>query len=349
MFRAKFWLSFDLTIPTVVLSPEVAEWIGYTIPSIPGIEYVPAVLGTIIFFYGGLVFLRGARVELADRKPGMMTLISLAIVVAFLASWAGSLGLFEVEIWWELATLITIMLLGHWLEMRSIAQARGALNALAALLHDTAERVTDAGTEEVPIAALVVGDIVLVRPGARIPADGAVAEGNADVDESMITGRSGAVPKEPGDSVVAGTVATGGSLDDSYELDETTKDGDIDLVLHFRVGDSGLTASSTQGCVAGGSPGLPVLWLRFGRGQAMRSGHHESRCTPAPDGLRWRRATGAGGVPTPSALSVTRCVADEGPAAGPGSRVTLATLGCSSPKVSDQGGSPPPTRPRLPH
>ena len=155
MFRDKFWLSLALTIPTVILSPEVAGWLGYTIPAIPGIEYVPAILGTVIFLYGGLVFLRGARGELADRQPGMMTLISLAIVVAFVTSWAGTLGLFDVEIWWELATLITIMLLGHWLEMRSIAQARGALDALAELLPDTAERVTDAGTEEVPIAALV--------------------------------------------------------------------------------------------------------------------------------------------------------------------------------------------------
>src|SRR6187401_3716613 len=158
MVRDKFWLSLALTIPTVLLSPEVAGWIGDTIPVIPGIEYVPAVLGTIIFFYGGLVFIRGAQGELADRQPGMMTLISLAIVVAFVTSWAGTLGLFEVEIWWELATLITIMLLGHWLEMRSIAQARGALAALAELLPDTAERVTPAGTEEVPVASLALGD-----------------------------------------------------------------------------------------------------------------------------------------------------------------------------------------------
>ena len=212
MFRDKFWLSLALTVPTVFLSPEVAGWLGYTIPAIPGIEYVPALLGTVIFAYGGLVFLRGARGELADRPPGMMTLISLAIIVAFVTSWAGTLGLFDVEIWWELATLITIMLLGHWLEMRSIAQARGALNALAELLPDTAERITDAGTEDVPIAALVVGDVVLVRPGARLPADGTVVEGNADVDESMITGESRAVTKEPGDPVVAGTVAAGGSL-----------------------------------------------------------------------------------------------------------------------------------------
>ncbi len=212
MFRDKFWLSLALTIPVVFLSPEVAEWLWYTIPEIPGIQYVPAILGTIVFFYGGLVFLRGARGELADRKPGMMTLISQAIVDAFVTSWAGTLGLFDVEIWWELATLITIMLLGHWLEMRSIAQARGALAALAELLPDTAERVTADGTEEVALAALREGDVVLVRPGARVPADGLVADGAADVDESMITGESRPVAKAPGDHVVAGTVAAGGSL-----------------------------------------------------------------------------------------------------------------------------------------
>jgi P-type Cu2+ transporter len=212
MFRDKFWLSLALTIPVIVLSPDIEEWFGYTIPTIPGIEYVPAVLGTIIFFYGGLVFLRGARGELADRKPGMMTLISLAIIVAFVTSWAGTLGLFEVEIWWELATLITVMLLGHWLEMRSIAQAQGALSALAALLPDTAERMAADGTEEVPIGVLQVGDVVLVRPGARVPADGLIVDGTADVNESMITGESRPVTKGVGDQVIAGTVAAGGSL-----------------------------------------------------------------------------------------------------------------------------------------
>ena len=212
MFRDKFWLSLALTIPVVLLSHDIQAWFGYEIPMFPGIEYLAAILGTVIFFYGGLVFLRGAQGELADRQPGMMTLISLAIVVAFVTSWAGTLGLFEVEIWWELSTLITIMLLGHWLEMRSIAQARGALAALAELLPDEAERVTDGGTENVPLAELRENDVVLVRPGARVPADGVVAEGQADVDESMITGESRAVPKEPGDRVVAGTVAAGGSL-----------------------------------------------------------------------------------------------------------------------------------------
>ena len=212
MFRDKFWLTLALTVPVVILSSDIQKWFGYSLPSFPGEPYAAAILGTVIFAYGGLVFIRGARGELTDRQPGMMTLISLAIIVAFATSWAGTLGLFEVEIWWELATLITIMLLGHWLEMRSIAQAQGALSALAALLPDTAERITPAGSEEVPIAQLRVGDMVLIRPGARVPADGVVAEGTADVDESLITGESRAVSKEPGAKVIAGTVAAGGSL-----------------------------------------------------------------------------------------------------------------------------------------
>jgi Cu2+-exporting ATPase len=212
MFRDKFWLSFALTIPIVLLSHDVAGWLGYAVPVFAGSAVLPAILGTVVFLYGGLVFLRGAAGELRERQPGMMTLISLAIVVAFVTSWAGTLGWFEIEIWWELASLITIMLLGHWLEMRSIAQARGALTALADLLPDTADRVTADGTEAVPLASLAVGDIVLVRPGARVPVDGEVADGAADVDESMITGESRSVAKQPGDQVVAGTVTAGGSL-----------------------------------------------------------------------------------------------------------------------------------------
>src|SRR5436190_19793793 len=134
MFRDKFWLSLVMTIPVVLASSEVAEWFGYTIPAIPGIDYLPGVLGTVIFLYGGRVFLQGAIPEIRERQPGMLTLISLAIIVAFTTSWAGTLGFFEVEIWWELAILITVMLRGHWLEMRSIAQAQGALADLVAIL-----------------------------------------------------------------------------------------------------------------------------------------------------------------------------------------------------------------------
>ncbi len=212
MFRDRFWLSLLLTVPVLIWSPDIQEWLGYQAPQFPGSQYIPALFGTAVFLYGGLVFLRGGANELRDRQPGMMTLISMAIVVAFVTSWAATLGFFENEIWWELATLITIMLLGHWLEMRSIAQARGALSALADLLPDTAERLVGEEPETVPLSALRAGDLVLVRPGGRVPADGTVIRGQADVDESMITGESRAVAKQPGDGVVAGTVAAGGSL-----------------------------------------------------------------------------------------------------------------------------------------
>lgn len=212
MFRDKFWLSFVLTIPVVVWSADVQHWISYTAPVFPGSKFIPPILGTIVFFYGGIVFVRGAWRELASRKPGMMTLISLAILVAFSASLAATFGIFDVDVWWELATLITIMVLGHWLEMKAIAQAHGALDALAALLPDTAERVRGSSTEKVPISQLLVEDVVLVRPGERIPADGVVVEGTADVDEAMITGESKPVSKIPGATVIAGTVASGSSL-----------------------------------------------------------------------------------------------------------------------------------------
>jgi Cu2+-exporting ATPase len=212
MFRDKFWLSLALTIPVVFWSTDVQHWLGYSAPSFPGSDFIPAVLGTVVFVYGGLVFIRGAWGELADHQPGMMTLISLAIIVAFGTSFAATFGLFEIDVWWELASLITIMILGHWLEMRAISQARGALDALAALLPDTAERVEGADTRSVQVSDLRVGDVVLVRPGARVPADGIVVEGAADVDESMITGESKTVPKGVGARVIAGTVASGGSL-----------------------------------------------------------------------------------------------------------------------------------------
>jgi len=212
MFRDRFWLSFAFTIPVLFWSADIQHWLGYVAPSFPGSKLIPAIFGTLVFLYGGLVFIRAARGELADRRPGMMTLISLAIVVAFGTSLAATFGLFEIDVWWELASLITIMVLGHWLEMRAISQARGALNALAALLPDTAERVIGSETQSVPLSELSVGDIVIVRPGTRVPADGVVVEGAADVDESMITGESTAVPKRVGARVIAGTVSGGGSL-----------------------------------------------------------------------------------------------------------------------------------------
>jgi Cu2+-exporting ATPase len=212
MFRDKFWLSLALTVPVVFWSTDVQRWLGYTAPSFPGSQLIAPILGTVVFVYGGLVFIRGAWGELSDRKPGMMTLISLAIIVAFGTSIAATFGLFEIEVWWELATLITIMILGHWLEMRAISQARGALSALAALLPDTAERVSGSETKTVSLSELRVNDVVLVRPGTRVPADGAVVEGSAEVDESMITGESRTIAKGAGAQVIAGTVTSGGSL-----------------------------------------------------------------------------------------------------------------------------------------
>jgi P-type Cu2+ transporter len=239
-FRRQFWVVLLLTIPVVIWSHEVQMWLGYTAPAFPGSDWVAPMLGTIVFLYGGRVFLEGARTELGDRQPGMMTLISLAIVVAFVTSWAATLGVFEVEVWWELATLVTVMSLGHWIEMRSIMQARGALSALAELLPDEAERITDAGTEPVRTADLRVGDVVLVRPGARVPADGVVAEGAADVDESMITGESRPVTRESGDRVVAGTVAAGGSLRVTVSAvgDDTALSGIMRLVAQAQASNS---------------------------------------------------------------------------------------------------------------
>jgi len=207
-FRDRFWLSLALTVPVVAYSEMVQEWLGFTPPQFPGSQWVAPVLGTVVFAYGGWPFLEGGLSEARARQPGMMLLISLAILVGFGASAASALGLFDLEFWWELALLIVIMLLGHWLEMRALGQASGALDALAALLPDRAERVVGDRVETVAVAELAVGDLVLVRPGGRVPADGRIVEGDAELDESMITGESRPVARRPGDRVVAGTVVT---------------------------------------------------------------------------------------------------------------------------------------------
>ncbi|HVF74297.1 MAG TPA: heavy metal translocating P-type ATPase [Acidimicrobiales bacterium] len=211
MFRRRFWITAALSVPVVATSHMVMDWFGYTL-DFPGMSWVGPVLGTVIFLWGGWPFLAGGVSEARSRRPGMMALISLAIVVAFVASAATSLGWFGLDFWWELAALIVIMLLGHWQEMRALGQARGALTALAELLPDTAERVTQDGIEEVPLTTLAPGDIVLVRPGGRVPADGRIVDGEAELDESMVTGESRPVPRGPGERVVAGTVATDSSL-----------------------------------------------------------------------------------------------------------------------------------------
>ena len=212
MFRKKFWVSLALTIPTLVWGHMLQRAFGYTAPYFAAAMWIPPVFASAVFVYGGWVFIQGAIRELRDRLPGMMTLIALAISVAFVFSAAVTLGFPGMPLWEELSTLVTIMLLGHWIEMRSITQAQGALKELAKLLPDTAVRIFGGSMEEVPVSELREGDLVLVRPGARIPADGAVREGESDVNESMITGESRPVHKAVGDKLIAGTANGSGSL-----------------------------------------------------------------------------------------------------------------------------------------
>ncbi len=212
MFKQKFWLSLALTVPTLIFSPSVQGWFELNF-AFTGIEYIPAVLGTIIFIYGGLVFLKSAKAELAARQPGMMTLISLAISVAFAYSLAVTIKLVNgMDFWWELATLVTIMLLGHWVEMASIQSAQGALGELAKLLPDTAELVHGNHIMKVPVSELKIDDQILIRPGAQVPADGKVRKGKSDVNESMLTGESKPVTKSAGQPVIGGTINGSGSL-----------------------------------------------------------------------------------------------------------------------------------------
>jgi Cu2+-exporting ATPase len=210
MFKNRFWINLVLAVPVVAFSPMFTMLLGYMPPEFPGSTWISPVLGTIIFVYGGAPFLKGGLTELNSRQPGMMLLIAMAISVAFIASWITTLGIggFDLDFWWELALLVVIMLLGHWMEMRALGSAAGALDALAALLPDEADKVTESGVETVPVSSLVVGDVVLVRSGARVPADGQITDGVAEFDESMITGESRTVSRTIGETVVAGTVAT---------------------------------------------------------------------------------------------------------------------------------------------
>ncbi len=212
MFRVLFWRNLALAIPVLVFSEQVQEWFNYDW-SFPGSQWIAPVLGTVIYFYGGKPFLAGGLDEARNRRPGMMLLIALAITVAFVSSVVSLTNALDLEFWWELASLIVIMLLGHWQEMKAIGQAQGALAALAELLPDEAERIADDGDiETVPIADLAVGDRLLIRSGSRIPADGTIVEGAVEVDESMLTGESNPVAKTKGDNVVAGSVATDNSI-----------------------------------------------------------------------------------------------------------------------------------------
>jgi P-type Cu2+ transporter len=212
MFRTRFWVSLILTIPVVLYSHMIQDWFNFSMPMFTGSDWIAPVLGTVVFFYGGEVFLRGGWDELKQRQPGMMLLISLAITVAFVASAATTFGWLDLDYWWELALLVTIMLLGHWMEMRALGETQNALQALAELVPDEAERIVDGRTEIVPASELRSGDLVLVRPGSSVPADGVIREGRAEFDESMITGESRPVMRGTGERIVAGTVVAGSSV-----------------------------------------------------------------------------------------------------------------------------------------
>lgn len=212
MFRNRFWVSLLLTIPILLFSPMLQDWFGFSMPEFPGNRWMGPLFAIAIFFYGGLPFLQMAVPELKNRRPAMMTLISLAITTAFIYSVFAVFFAPESGFFWEMATLIDIMLLGHWIEMRSVRQASGALNELAKLMPDTAERIANGGTEVVPVSQLRLSDLVLVRPGASIPADGLVEEGHSDVNEAMLTGESKPVKKNAGDKVIGGAINGDGSL-----------------------------------------------------------------------------------------------------------------------------------------
>nr|MBC8506279.1 heavy metal translocating P-type ATPase [Chloroflexota bacterium] len=213
MFRQRFWVSLILSIPVLLFSPSIQGWLNFQLPDFPGSEWITPFFGVVVFIYGGLPFLEMAIPEIKSRKPGMMTLISLAISVAFIYSLGAFFFSLGETFFWELVTLIVIMLLGHWLEMRSVRQASGALNELAKLMPDTAEIIRDDGSVvEISSDNLTQGDLMLVRPGASVPADGEVIEGETDLNEAMITGESLPVKKQSGDAVIAGTINGDGSL-----------------------------------------------------------------------------------------------------------------------------------------
>ncbi|MBI3947507.1 MAG: heavy metal translocating P-type ATPase [Armatimonadetes bacterium] len=276
-FRRRFWVTLALMFPVLAYSPEVQQWLGFRAPAFPGSEWVPFAFASVIYFYGGTVFLRGARDELTAGAPGMMTLVGLAITVAYVYSVAAEFLIAGGPLYWELSTLVVVMLLGHWLEMRAVGRARGALAELAKLLPDTAERLAEGGTETVPVAALRPGDRVLIRPGGKIPADGEVDEGESSVNEAMVTGESRPVPKRPGDRVIAGTVNASGSLRLRVDRtgEETTLAGIVRLVEHAQRSRSRAQALADRaalwltGIAIGAGTLTLVTWLALGASLAF--------------------------------------------------------------------------------
>ena len=280
MFRDRFFVSLVLTIPVILYSDLVQKIFGITPPAFPYSEWILPVFSTAVFFYGGLVFLKGAWGELKARLPGMMTLIALAISVSFSYSLATLVPFLPVAgsepLFWELTTLITIMLLGHWIEMRAVSSASGALQELAKLLPDTAEKITSSGTATVPVSELTIGDLVLVKPGAKVPADGEIVDGETAVNESMITGESLPVDKKVGAQVIAGSVNGTGVIKVKVTKigEETALSGIMRLVVEAQASRSRIQELADRAAfiltlTAIGSGSLTVLaWLFLGAGPA---------------------------------------------------------------------------------
>lgn len=260
-FRRLFWIMLILGIPVVAFNPMFADLLGYPLTDAAWVWWVSPILGTVIYFWGGQPFLTGAIAEIRARQPGMMLLIGLAITVAFIASWGATLSIVDHQLnyWWELALLVVIMLLGHWIEMRSLAQTTSALDSLAALLPDEAERVDDDEIVTVAPADLVVGDVVIVRPGAAIPADGQIVDGSASLDESMVTGESKAIRRGVGDHVVAGTAAT-----DSGIRVEVTAIGDDTALAGIQQLVSDAQASSSKAQRLADTAAAWLFWFALG-------------------------------------------------------------------------------------
>lgn len=258
-FRRLFWINLIIAVPVVATSQMFAMILGYTVPG--WALWIAPVLGTVMYAWGGWPFLSGAYSELKNRTPGMMLLIGLAITVAFFASWGATLGLLdhELEFWWELALLIVIMLLGHWIEMRSLAQTSSALDSLAALLPDEAERIEGDTTVKVAPADLRVGDVVLVRPGGSVPADGRIVDGRAEMDESMVTGESRPVSRGDGDTVTAGTVA----VDSGLRVEVTAVGDDTALAGIQRLVTEAQNSSSRAQRIADRAAAL-LFWFALG-------------------------------------------------------------------------------------
>ncbi|WP_068431646.1 heavy metal translocating P-type ATPase [Piscicoccus intestinalis] len=260
-FRRLFWIMLALAVPVVGLSTMFAHLVGYHLPDTGWIPWVSPVLGTVMYAWGGRPFLTGAADEIRARRPGMMLLIALALTVAFVASWGASLGLLDggLDFWWELALLVVIMLLGHWIEMRSLAQTTSALDSLAALLPDEAERVDGDDIVTVSPADLAVGDVVVVRPGASVPADGEIVDGSASLDESMITGESRTVRRGVGEQVVAGTIAT-----DSGLRVRVTATGDDTALAGIRALVADAQASSSRAQRIADTAAAWLFWFALG-------------------------------------------------------------------------------------